>query len=120
MEAPCDEKTPTLCRYVARAVEFELAEDGKLRRIRVQRRDRAAGESGKVYGVFNGAIPPDIELGMLIPAVQEALGPPDRVESGNKGAGPEAASQHFYKGMVLEYDRLPNGRVVLGGIRIPD
>ena len=101
MEAPCDEKTATLCRYTARAVEFELGEDGKVRRIRVHRRDRAAGPSGKVYGVFNGAIPPDIELGMLIPAVQDVLGPPERAEERNAGAAPEAVSLHFYKGMVL-------------------
>ena len=33
MEAPCDEKTPTLCRYVARAVEFRFGDSGKLERI---------------------------------------------------------------------------------------
>lgn len=119
MEVPCEEKTPTLCRYIGRAVEFELGEDGKVKKIRAHRRGRAA-VGDKTYGVFNGAIPPDVAFGMLVRAVQEVLGPPDKVEDGNAGAAPEAVSQHRYKGMVLEYDRLANGNVVLGGVRIPD
>jgi hypothetical protein len=119
MEAPCDEKSPTHCRYVGRAIEFEFADDGKLRKLHAHRHGRAAG-AGKSYGVFNGAIPPDIAFGMLIPAVQEILGPPEKTVEGNAGAAPETVSQHFYKGMVLEYDRAPNGKIVLGGVRIPE
>lgn len=118
MEAPCDEKTPSLCRYLARAVEFELDDKGKVSRIRAHRQGRKVGE--KTYGVFNGAIPPDLMFGMIPAALQQHLGPPEKVIDGNQGAAPEAYAQHVYKGMVLEWDKLPNGRTALGGVRIPD
>ncbi|MBK7578610.1 MAG: hypothetical protein IPI67_00255 [Myxococcales bacterium] len=118
MEAPCEEKTPTLCRYVGRAVEFELDGAGKVKRIRAHRQGRKVGD--KEYGVFNGAIPPDLLFGMLPAAIQQYMGPPERVIENNEGAAPECFQQHAYKGIVLEYDRLPNGRPALGGARIPD
>ncbi len=118
MELPCDEKTPTLCRYHARAVEFQFDGEGKLKRIVAHRQARRAGD--KTYGLFNGAIPPDLMFGMIPAAIQQHLGPPERVVEGHEGAAPEAFQQHVYKGMVLEYDKLATGRTVLGGIRIPD
>jgi len=118
MAAPCDEKTPTLCRYIARAVEFQLGDDGKVKRIIAHRQGRKAGD--KAYGLFNGAIPPDLMFGMIPPAIQQYLGPPERVIDSNQGASPDAAYQHVYKGLVLEYDKLSTGRTVLGGVRIPD
>lgn len=119
MGKPCEVKTPTVCRYTTRAVEFELGADGKTVRIRVHRMGRDAG-GGKKYGVFNGAIPPDLQLGMTAKAVQEYLGPPQSVEQGSKGADPSTIVQHRYKGMILEYDQLPSGKAALGGVRIPD
>src|SRR5688572_23585093 len=119
MEAPCDERSSTLCRYVSRAVEFELDESGNTAKIRVHRMERPAGE-GKKYGIFNGAIPPDIRFGMLPTAVIPIVGPAERTEDGDKGAFPGTVAQHHYKGMVLEYDQLPNGKIVLGGVRIPN
>lgn len=118
MEAPCDEKTPTSCRYVARAVEFELNDQGKVKRIRAHRQGRKAGD--KEYGLFNGAIPPDLMFGMIPAAIQQYMGPPEKVVEGNQGAAPEAFQQYVYKGIVLEWDKLPNGRTALGGARIPD
>lgn len=118
MEAPCDEKTPTLCRYVARAVEFRFGDSGKLERIVAHRQGRKVGD--KTYGLFNGAIPPDLMFGMIPTAIQQYLGPPERVIESNEGASPEAAYQHVYKGLVLEYDKLPTGRTVLGAARIPN
>jgi hypothetical protein len=119
MKAPCEVKTPTVCRYVTRAVEFQLGEDGKTVRIHVHRMGRSAGD-GKTYGVFNGAIPPDLQMGMTAKAVQEYLGSPESVEKGSTGADPTTIVQHHYKGMILEYDRLPAGQAALGGVRIPD
>lgn len=119
MQAPCEEKSPTLCRYFARAVDFELGPDGMTTRIHVHRDGRSSGV-GKTFGVFNGAIPPDLRMNMTVGAVQQFLGPPDKLDKDNKGAAPETAEQHHYKGMVLEYDRLDNGKLVLGGVRIPD
>ena len=74
----------------------------------------------KTYGLFNGAIPPDLMFGMIPTAIQQYLGPPERVIESNEGASPEAAYQHVYKGLVLEYDKLPTGRTVLGAARIPN
>jgi hypothetical protein len=119
MGEPCEEKTPTACRYPNRALEFVLGPDGMTKQIHIHRMGRDAG-GGKRYGIFNGAIPPDLRFDMLVSAVQQYLGPPDRVEAGNAGAVPETAEQHHYKGMVLEYDRLQNGKLVLGGVRIPN
>ena len=118
MEAPCDEKTQTVCRYLARAVEFELNDQGKVKRIRTHRQARKAGD--KSYGLFNGAIPPDLVFGMIPAAIQQYMGPPEKVIDSNEGAAPEAFQQHVYKGIVLEWDKLDNGRTVLGGARIPD
>ena len=88
MELPCDEKTPTLCRYHARAVEFQFDGEGKLKRIIAHRQARRAGD--KTYGLFNGAIPPDLMFGMIPAAIQQHLGPPERVVEGHEGAAPEA------------------------------
>lgn len=118
MELPCPDKTDTVCRYVDRGVEFRFT-DGKLTRILVHRGGREA-PGGKVWGVFNGGIPPDLQFGMIVPAVQQFVGPPKSVKPGNEGADTETTEQHVYEGMVLEYDKLPGGRIIYGGVRIPD
>ncbi|MBX3129962.1 MAG: hypothetical protein KF718_24815 [Polyangiaceae bacterium] len=118
MDKPCEVREPTLCRYVTRAADFTLDGDTRVTRIHVHRVGRSAGKDGH-YGVFNGAIPPDLQFGMLPEAIQEHLGKPVRVERGNAGAHPATAEQHEYDGMVLEYDVMPSGQSVLGGVRIP-
>jgi hypothetical protein len=115
METPCEERSASMCRYVTRAVEFHLGEDGALREVRVHRPGRPAGES-RTYGMFHGAIPPDIKMLMLPWAVQEVLGKPSRVEKVSDGGAFYTAEHHHYEGMMLEYDRLQNGNLVLGGI----
>jgi hypothetical protein len=118
MELPCPDKSDTVYRYVDRGVEFRFT-DGKLTRIIAHRGGREA-PGGKVWGVFNGGIPPDLQFGMIMPAVQQFLGPPKSVKAGNEGADKETTEQHYYEGMVLEYDALPGGRVIYGAVRIPD
>jgi hypothetical protein len=121
MQAPCDVKTETLCRYVARAVEFEL-ENGVTRRIRVHRRGRSAGKdpSGAPleYGFFNGAIPPDLRFGMLPTAIQEYLGQPKRAEKVETPNDFNTVERHYYEGLMVEYDLLPNGNPIMGGVVI--
>lgn len=123
MQAKCAELGPKSCRYVDRGIEFELDDKGVTQRIRVHRMHRSAGKSPDgqelTWGPFHGAIPPDLLFGMLPAAIQEHLGKPQRVVPGAEGAHPAAAEQHHYENMVLEYDRMPNGQLVLGGIRIP-
>jgi hypothetical protein len=121
MEAPCDLKTPEVCRYFARALEFEL-KDGVVARIRIHRMDRPAGQDAKgqprTYGVFNGAIPPDVRFGMLPWALREALGTPARIEQVAGGGAIDTRERYFYPGMILELDRIENGQIVLGGIEV--
>lgn len=122
MALPCDVKTPALCRYIGRAVEFEL-KNGVTERIRVHRAGRAAGKdaggSEREYGFFNGAIPPDLRFGMTPAAIQEHLGPAERVEKVEPSAPPNStAERHYYPGLLVEYDRHANGNLILGGVVI--
>jgi hypothetical protein len=121
MALPCEVKTPTHCRYIARGVEFEL-ENGATKRVLVHRAGRAAGKDTtgveREYGFFNGAVPPDVRLGMTPQAVQEHLGPPERVEKIAPLAPNNTAERHHYPGLVAEYDRHTNGNLILGGVVI--
>jgi hypothetical protein len=117
MEAPCDTASADVCRYVARAIEFRM-KDGVVHAMAVQRRGRQAGKDAQghplSFGVFNGMIPPDLEVGMIPSAIQEYLGAPDRIEA-LKNPGPDGnAERHYYAGLTLTYDRLENGNLALG------
>jgi hypothetical protein len=121
MQAPCDYVDEGVCRYVGRAAEFHLS-DGVVGRIKVHRRDRPAGknEQGEpaVYGIFNGAIRPDLQVGMIPEAIQEVLGPPARVERIENPGPNHEVERHFYPGMQLTYDRLDNGKLALGEVEL--
>lgn len=124
MAAPCEVKTESVCRYIKRAVEFDLDKNGVTERIVVHRHDRPAGPDAKGepqrYGFFNGGIPPGVGLGMIPKAVIEILGPPlssERVTGANdfKTVGRDT----YPGGMVLEYDEYEkSGRVMLGAVII--
>ena len=121
MGRKCDELTGQVCRYVGRAVDF-LLDDGKVASVHVHRPHRPSGvkdDAGveRVFGVFNGAIPPDVQFGMTIPGVQVALGPPQRVEKVNDERF-GTRELHYYPGMILEYDQLSGAPLVLGGVRV--
>lgn len=124
MAAPCEVKTESVCRYIRRAVEFDLDKSGVTERIVVHRHDRPAGPDAKgepqVYGFFNGAIPPGVGLGMIPKAVADLIGPPqksERVESANDFD--TVARDTYPGGMVLEYDEYKkSGRVMLGAVII--
>lgn len=123
MQKKCDVVTDKVCRYIDRAVEFDL-ENGKVKTIRVERPGRPAGKdkSGheQRYGIFNGAIPPDIRTGMLPWAVQRVVGPPNKVEKKDGSGRNHVVEVAHYDGMTLEYDKLANGKLALGEIRIPE
>jgi hypothetical protein len=124
MEAPCDVKTASVCRYILRAVEFDLDKNGVTQRIVVHRRDRPAGPDAKgeprVYGFFNGGIPPGVALGMVPKAVLEILGPPTSSERVTAANDFDTLDRDTYPGgMVLEYDEYKkSGKVMLGGVII--
>jgi hypothetical protein len=121
MQAPCDLVDDKRCRYIARAVDFGLA-DGKVKRIEVHRAERPAGKdkAGKErrFGIFNGAIPPDFQTMMHKHVIFEHLGPPLRQETVKDQAEFKTEERHFYEGMTVEYDRLENGNLVLGAVII--
>ncbi len=121
MQKKCDRVTAKQCRYIDRAVVFDL-DGGKVTTIRVQRPGRPAGRGPdgreQRYGIFNGAIPPDIRAGMMPWAVQRVLGPPLKVDK-RDGSGPDHVVEVAqYNGMTLSYDKLPNGKLALGEIAI--
>ncbi len=117
MGAPCDDETETLCRYVGRAVDFKL-EAGAATEIRVSRKGREAKRAadGSIieYGFFNGAILPDLYFGMQPGALQEQLGPPQKIEKITPIGSDGFSERHIYDGITLEYDLWSNGKLVLG------
>ncbi|MEO8983225.1 MAG: hypothetical protein ABI548_26930 [Polyangiaceae bacterium] len=121
MEAPCEVKTATMCRYIVRAVEFEL-QNGVTERITVQRHERPAGPDAhgvpQVYGFFNGGIPPGVALGMVPSAVLKVLGPPQSVQNITTANDNGTIQRATYPGMVLEFDKYKNGKVMLGAVII--
>jgi hypothetical protein len=121
MEAPCELKTNDVCRYIVRAVEFDL-KNGVTDRIIVHRHERPAGPDAKgqpqVYGFFNGNIPPGGSLGMIPKAIHELVGVPTSSETVETPNDFNTVAREYYPGMVLEYDRYTNGNVILGGVVI--
>jgi hypothetical protein len=121
MELPCEVKTVAVCRYIERAVEFDL-KDGAAYRIVVHRHDRPAGPDAqgvpRAYGFFNGGIPPGVGLGMLPSAVKELMGEPLSVQAVTSANDFDTIQRATYPGLVLEFDRYKNGNVMLGGVII--
>lgn len=121
MDKRCEVLTDEICRYVSRGVDFHLV-GGITNWIHVQRAGRPAGMDfyGEAveFGFFNGGIPPDVRLGMVPKAVQEFVGPPERIEAVPQPNPASIVARDYYPGMVIEYDRYTNGKIILGGVRI--
>jgi hypothetical protein len=115
MGAPCEIRTEVACRYIGRAIELFL-EAGVVKEIRLHRSDRQASPAPRVYGVFNGRTPEGVAFFMLPNAVIELIGKPRRIEPVTAGGAWNTVETHDYPGMRLEYDRISNGNVVLGGV----
>lgn len=115
METPCEIRTETACRYLARAVEFVL-KDGAAVEMRVHRPDRPTDPPPARFGIFNGRSPEGLAPMMLPEGVKSVLGPPLKIEPVKNGGAAGTIEIHEYKGMRLEFDKLPNGKVVVGGI----
>lgn len=121
MEAECTEMSErdglTWCRYQAHAVEFGLSE-GRLVQIHIHGSEREF-TPGKglgvenVYGIFHGKFANNGQLGMY--RQYAAQGEPQRIEEVTPGRYP-IVEKHYYKDMVLEFDKLTNGNIVLGGV----
>jgi hypothetical protein len=121
MDKPCEVLTDEICRYISRGVDFHL-QGGYTDWIFVQRAGRPAGLDYRGepvdFGFFNGAIPPDLRLGMIPKAIQQYLGPPERVEAVMEPNPSSTVARDYYPGAVIEYDRYTNGKIILSGVRI--
>jgi hypothetical protein len=117
MDAPCEFKTDDACRYVSRGVEF-LLKDGVTHEIRAHRMNRPTTPKGRVYGVFNGKMRVGVAFVMLPTAVREFLGPPSKIEPVKDGGEAHTEEIHHYDGLRIEFDRLSNGNLVVGGMNI--
>jgi hypothetical protein len=118
MKAPCDVKTDALCRYVNQAVEFYL-KDGVTERIWIHCHERGTVDgqgTHRQYGYFHGLIPPDLALGMTPSAIEEKLGKAGKSEQVTESNDFHTARRDTYPGMVVEYDRYPNGNLILCGV----
>ncbi len=120
MDLACQDLDEAVCRYVSRAVEFRLT-DGQVSQVHVHRAYRAAGvdrsKKPRQYGIFNGALPPDLTLGMLKTEVEKELPKPTKVEKVEDDRGFGTFEVHHHPGMRLEFDAY-EGKNVLGGVII--
>ena len=55
---------------------------------------------------------------MLPTAIQEYLGQPKRAEKVETPNDFNTVERHYYDGLAVEYDLLPNGNPILGGVLI--
>jgi hypothetical protein len=122
---PCEEKRnqgdDLVCRYSAQAVDFVLRK-GQVVQMRAHRLGRpfkpeVAG-SKVDYGIFNGRFAGGVALGMLPAAVRELLGAPKQVRPVTGDNPNHTVELHDYGTFSLEFDRLPSGSVVLGGLTL--
>jgi hypothetical protein len=118
MGAPCELKTDKACRYVGRAVEFFLDDQGVTNEIRIHRVDRPATPEGRTFGVFNGRMQNGLTLMMIPNGVRGLIGNPQKVEEVKDGGPNHTVEVDYYDGMRIEYDKLPPDRTVVGGIII--
>jgi hypothetical protein len=124
MDKRCEVLSENMCRYVTRGVDFHLV-NGVLAKVHVQRAGRPAGNdvTGQKleFGFFNGGIRPDLALGMRPKAMQEYLGPPERVEQVSEPNPQNMVARDHYPGLIIEYDRYKNGNIIwAGAVVFPD
>jgi hypothetical protein len=127
MGRPCDERealpaadplgATEECRFFAQAVDYAVGPQGVVR-MHVHRTGSRRKADGRSYGVFNGRFLEGVTLGMVPDAVVEGLGRPLRVERPTEPGPFGVREVHHYAGFRLEFERAPNGDLVLGGIEL--
>ncbi|HEX4334419.1 MAG TPA: hypothetical protein VH062_00820 [Polyangiaceae bacterium] len=118
MGTPCEFKTDTACRYVGRAVEFFLDDQGATKEIHIHRVERPTTPEGRTFGVFNGRMANSLTLMMIPTGVKGLIGPPLKTEQVTNGGPAGTVEIDDYDGLRIEYDKLPPDRTVVGGIDI--
>lgn len=121
MGFPCEVKSETRCLYIRQAIDFAM-KDGVVVGMKAQMRDRPV-EGGppnadKAFGSFRGVLPPKIMMGLHRHIVLEEFGEPERKEPVAKPPALGLVDRHFYDGLILEYDKIENGNVVLASIEV--
>jgi hypothetical protein len=118
MDLPCEFKTEHACRYVARAVEFFLDDQGYTNEIRAHRVDRPTTPEGRTFGIFNGRMEEGVTFMMLPKGAQGLIGPPQKTETVTQENPFNTVQVDYYDGMRIEYDRVGPEKIVVGGIII--
>lgn len=121
MEADCTELSEhdgkQWCRYQPNAVDFGLDDKGLVEiHVHGMEREFVPGKGlgvDNIYGIFRGSFVNKAQLGMYPQYASQ--GEPLRVEKVEPGRFP-TVEKHYHENMVLEYDKLKNGNVVLGGV----
>lgn len=116
MALPCEFKTEHACRYVGRAVEFFLDDQGVTNEIRMHRVDRPTTPEARTFGIFNGRMAEGVTFMMLPQGVQGLIGPPQKTEAVTQENPFHTVQVDSYDGMRIEYDRMSPEKIVVGGI----
>ncbi|MCH2110089.1 MAG: hypothetical protein MK135_12240 [Polyangiaceae bacterium] len=120
MGTDCDQKSENHCLYIDKAVEF-FFEEGTLNKILIHRRNHRVPNTKapiRKFGLFYGYIPPDIRPGLHRKVVLEEFGAPTRVEKLSQPTADGTIEKHYYDGIILSYDRLGNGNIVLSALEV--
>lgn len=118
--SPCEVRSETRCLYIEYGLDFTM-KDGVVAAMKVNRPSRKVqnlpGEPRK-YGLFTGVLVPSIQVGLHRHIVAEELKKkPERVEE--IADGPDGlVAREYYPGVIIEYDKIENGNVVVGGFEI--
>lgn len=115
MQAPCEIRTETACRYIGRGADF-LLKDGVVVEMRAYRLDRPTEPAPKRFGLFNGRTPEGLALSMLPTAADELLGKPIKKEAVKDGGPAGTVEIRYYNGLRIELDQLPDGRIAIGAL----
>jgi hypothetical protein len=118
MESPCDQREKSVCRYAGRGIEFVLNDQDVTTEMRAYRVGRPAPTLPAVYGVFRGHTVGGLAPLMLQSAVLQLYGKPLKVQPVTDGGDAHTVEIYSYKGMNLQFDRMPSGSVVVGRIDI--
>jgi len=119
MEAPCEIRTETRCLYIDYGLDFAM-KDGVVAGMKVNRPGRKVQglAEPRKYGLFMGVLTPSIQVGLHRHVVAEELKTkPERVEEMDRGPDGLVARE-YYPGVIIEYDKIENGNVVVGGFEI--
>lgn len=120
MLSPCEFSMENRCVYVSQALEFFLTPEG-LEKVRIHVYNHDASNvpgAERNYGTFNGVLPVDIRPGLHRHIVLSEYGEPLRIEKPETVPHFGLQERHFYDGIILEYDRIQNGNIVLAALEI--